>query len=692
MATFQVDIGNATYEVDAADEKTAWKLANQAHGAQSLAPPPQQAPQQLQQAPQQAPEPRDISGQGILMGIKDPINAGAQFVARNVPPSVNEAIDVIPAQLRASNIPIVSKLANALLANPRPEAIDKEIRDREEAYQALRQQVGDEGFDVNRMVGNILPTAAATSALIPAKAVSTIPRMLGTSAVVGGASSQMTPAVTMGEQASYPAFKQGQAIAGTVLGPVGATVGRMGGGVVRNIGERISESTAMDAAKLKLADLLSRSGRGNYFQGGGGDPLAQVEAKLMTQGPEATIAGAGGQTSKSYLDLMATLPGQAKDLVEQFIRNQQATRAKRLVTAADEALGTAGKTYTGTLSGLIAEKQTVSAPLYKQLEGISVRVDDDLSKLIQASKTAHGGAELLAELKSTTPIDVSKIKVGDDIPFDTLDKVKQALFDLAEKSKGEFGKPTALSNAYNDLRVRLTNKMDDMSPKDKALKSDTNPLGSIYKEARDAFAGPSQLEGAVKAGRNAMKEDAIKVADATQGMSKSEIEAYRIGVLQSLKDKVGTEGGQTSLLKMWKEPATSDKLKEIFGNDYRKFASDVAREARLKEIESVGRGSQTAARLSGINEDALRNTAQAGQAVSSASQGNPLPAIGTLTKLLSQASTPETTRNEIAKLLLQKGNVAQNTVRELPERVRQYNEQLARQAAMANALAQQPQR
>ena len=63
-----------------------------------------------------------------------------------------------------------------------------------------------------------------------------------------------------------------------------------------------------------------------------------------------------------------------------------------------------------------------------------------------------------------------------------------------------------------------------------------------------------------------------------------------------------------------------------------------------------------------------------------------------LAKLVSQASTPETTRNEIAKLLLQKGKVAQNTVRELPERVRQYNEQLARQAAMANALAQQPQR
>jgi len=680
MSTFEVKVGNATYEVDAADEQTAWKLANQTHNAQQQTQQTQQQPQQLQQAP----EPRDISLQGIMMGIKDPINAGAQFVARNVPPSVNEAIDVIPAQLRASNIPIVSKLANALLANPRPEAIDKEIRDREEAFQALRKEVGDEGFDTNRMVGNILPTAAATAGLIPAKAVSTIPRLLGTSAVVGGASSQLTPAVTMGEQANYPAFKQSQAMFGTALGPGGALVGRGLGGVVKNIGERISESTAMDAAKLKLAEILSKSGKGNYFQGGGGDPFAQIEAKLITRGPEATIAGAGGQTPKSYLDLMATLPGQAKDLVEQFIHNQQATRGRRLVTAADEALGTSGKTYTGTLDALINEKKTVSAPLYKQLEGVSVRVDDELSKLIQASKTAHGGAELLAELKRTTPIDISKIKTGDDIPFNALDKVKQALYDLAENSKGKFGEPTSLSGAYNDLRVALTKKMDAISPQDKN--------GSIYKQARDAFAGPSELEDAVKAGRNAMKEDAIKVADATKGMSASEVEAYRIGVLQSLKDKVGTKGGSASLLRMWEEDATSSKLKEIFGKDYRKFAADVAREAQLKEIETVGRGSQTASRLMAAEDDALKNTLQAGQAVSSATQGNPIQAIGTMAKLVSQASTPESTRNEIAKLLLQKGKVAQNTVRELPELVRLYNENLARQAAMANAIAQQPQR
>jgi hypothetical protein len=682
MATFKVDIGNATYEVDAADENSAWKLANQVH-LQPALQQPKPAIAYLNELKQSFDRPSTGSA-GTLMGLKDPPNAGAQYVSRLVPPAVNEALDVIPAQLRASQNPIVSKLANTLLANPRPEAIDQAIREQERQYQTQRAQTGESGFDPSRMAGNVAPTIAMGLGSLPAAAVSTIPRMLASTAGLGAVSSQLTPAISKEEQANFPQTKQSQAAVGMMLGPAGTIIGRGLVAGASNIAQRFSESSAADAAKLKLAELLSKSGVGEYFTSGGGNPLAQIEAKLATRGPESTLAGAAGDYAKGKLDLLATLPGQAKTLVEQFIHNQQATRGKRLVTAADEALGTSGKTYTGTLADLIAEKKTIAGPLYKQLEGLSVRVDDDLASLIQASKTAHGGAELLAELKRTTPIDVSKIKVGDDIPFDTLDKVKQALYDLAEKSKGEFGKPTTLSGAYNDLRISLTNKMDALSPKDKN--------GSIYKQARDAFAGPSQIEDAVKAGRDSMKQDAIKVADATKGMTQGEIESYRIGVLQSLKDKVGTEGGQTSLLKMWKEPATSDKLKEIFGNDYRKFAADVAREARLKEIESVGRGSQTASRLAQMEEDSLGNIVQAGQAATSAVHGNPLPAISTTAKLLNRASTPETTRNELAKLLLQQGPLATRTIQQLPAQIKAYNEKLAQQAAIANALAQQPQR
>jgi len=354
------------------------------------------------------------------------------------------------------------------------------------------------------------------------------------------------------------------------------------------------------------------------------------------------------------------------------------------VTAADDALGTGGKSYTGAIADLIEQKKTAAGPLYDQLRGVSFKVDDELASIIQASKSAHGSAELLAELKRATPIDISKIKKGDDVPLDALDKVKQALYTLEINSKGDFGKSTPISSAYSDLRNALTKKLDDLSPKDKN--------GSIYKQARDAFAGPSQLEDAIRVGRDAMKKDAIAVADATKGMTQSELDAYRIGVLQALKDKVSTEGGQTSLLKFWKEPKTSGVLKETFGNDYKQFAADVLRESRLKTIESVGRGSQTASRLAAIEDDNLSNVVQAGQAGAAAAGGNPFPALGTLSKMITKASTPEATRNELAKLLLQQGPMATRTIQQLPAQVRAYNEKLANQAALANALAQQQQR
>ena len=621
--------------------------------------------------------------QGVLMGVKDPLNAAAQLASRSVPESVNTALDYIPEKLRSSNIPLVQALAQKFLADPRPQAIDAQIRAEEQKYQQERQKAGDSGFDLPRMVGNVGPLTAAGVGTLPVAAVKTLPRLFTSSALMGGATSQLTPAITKEEQANFPETKVSQGKMGMMLGPAGTIIGKGMGAAGSNIAQRLADPESVaSAAKMKLAELLAKSGVGNVFQTGGGNPLAQIEAKLASTGPNATIAVAGRDRTLAELDKLATLPGQAKTLVEQFIRDQQSKRAGRLTATADEALGTGGKTYTGVIGDLIEQKRTQAGPLYDQLKGLSVKVDDDLASLIQASKTAHGAAELLAQLKRSTPIDISKIKKGDDIPFDALDKVKQALYTLEVNSKKDF-KSTPVSSAYGDLRVALTKKMDAISPE--------NEAGSIYKQARNAFEGPSQLEEAVRVGRMALKDDAIKTAEFMRGMSQGEIEAYRVGVLQALKDKVGTEGGQTSLLKMWRETKTSNALKEAFGNDYRQFAADVAREGRLKTIENVGRGSQTASRLAAIEGDNLDTAVQAGQAAMSATSGNPFPALGTFGKLINKASTPEATRNELARLLLQKGPEAQKTIQMLPADIEFINKQMAKNAALANALAQQSQ-
>ena len=565
------------------------------------------------------------------------------------------------------------------------QAMDKAIAEREAKYQAGRQ---NKGFDTSRLAGNILspPNIALTMAL-PESLVATVPRLLATGSVLSAGTSLLNPVTEPEQQKNYGETLKSNMMMAGMMGPVFQGGAKVAGAVGGNIAQRVSESSAAEAAKLKLAEVLSKSGVGSLFEpGGAGNALSQIEAKLAKLGPEATLVDASGQPTKTLLDTLATLPGQAKTLVEQFIRNRQATRPQRIMTAADEALGTGGAGYKTTLDALVKQKQTEAAPLYKQIENLSVKVDPELNRLLQAAPKAHAGYEELSQLNRQTPIDLSKIKPGDDIPFDALDKVKQALYDLGENSKGELGKSTNLSRSYDQLRRDLIDKMDKLSPKDPTTKE------SIYKMARDAFAGPSQLEGAVKAGRTAMKTDEIGVSELTKGMSASELDAFRVGALQSLRDKVGTEAGQTSLLKMWKEPATSGKLKEIFGTDYRQFAASVAKEARLKEIEQTGRGTKTAQRLLAAGELDTGDVMQAGQAVASASQGNPAPLINTVMNLGKKISTPEQTRNEMAKLLMQQGPSAMRTLRELPLAVKQFNEAQARNAALANTLAQQPNR
>jgi hypothetical protein len=379
---------------------------------------------------------------------------------------------------------------------------------------------------------------------------------------------------------------------------------------------------------------------------------------MQKLGPEATIADAGGASSRQLLDTLATLPGRTKQLVEGLIRERQSGRAGRLSAAADESLGTKGAEYQNTIQSLIDRKATEAAPLYKQLEGMSVRVDNELNSLLKASDSAHGSAELSAKLRREVPINISALKAGDDIPFAALDSIKRSLYDLGKDAK--INNPN-ISNDYNSLRVALINKMDDLSPK--------NEAGSIYKQARNAFSSPAQLQDAVESGRGAMKTDAIGVSDLMKGMTQDQVEAFKVGALQSLRDKVGTESGQTSLLKMWKEPATSGKLKEIFGNDYKKFAADVAREARLKELESVGRGSQTASRLYAAGDLDAQPISNAAQVATSIGSGQALPAIAGSARgiagMWNKVRMPEATRDEMARLLMMRGQGGQQELQNL---------------------------
>jgi hypothetical protein len=512
------------------------------------------------------------------------------------------------------------------------------------------------------MASKAKQTADALSA---AEKMAMAAKMAGTQGTISAVGASDINPVTNPTEYAQDIAKKGAiaAASGGVLSGAGQGVYNVGS----NVAQRYIPESAKEAARIKLAQALQRGSSAD----GSNTVLSRVERE-MGLNPNASIAQAGGPSALAQLDVLASMPGQAKTLVERRIREQQTFRPERLANAADEALGTQGKGFTATLEALDATKKATSAPLYKQLENVSVRVDDDLQKLIQASRSAHGKAELLTELNRKLPLDISKLKAGDDVPLNALDLVKQSLYDMGESARGEFGKATNTSRAYDDLRVALTKKLEALSPSDKN--------GSIYRQALDAYAGPSQLGNAVVKGRTAMKQDDIALSDLMGNMSASELEAFRIGALQSLKEKVGTEAGQTSLLKMWKEPATSNRLKEIFGDNYQRFAQDVAKEARLKPLEQVGRGSGTFSRMAGAEDlGVMPTTMAAGKAVANAATGSPMAAAGEAVNVKNRIGQvinqmPETTRNELAKMLLLRGPTGQLEVENTKALIRALNQ------------------
>ena len=512
------------------------------------------------------------------------------------------------------------------------------------------------------MTSKAKQTADALSA---AEKMAMAAKMAGTQGTISAVGASDINPVTSPTEYAQDIAKKGAiaAASGGVLSGTGQGVYNVGS----NVAQRYIPESAKDAARLKLAQALQRGSSAD----GSNTVLSRVERE-MGLNPNASIAQAGGPSALAQLDVLASMPGQAKSLVERRIREQQTFRPERLANAADEALGTQGKGFTATLEALDATKKATSAPLYKQLENVSVKIDPDLQSLIQASTSAHGKAELLTQLNRQLPIDISKLKAGDDVPLKVLDVVKQSLYDMGESARGEFGKATNTSRAYDDLRVALTKKLEALSPSDKN--------GSIYRQALDAYAGPSQLGNAVVKGRTAMKQDDIALSDLMGNMSASELEAFRIGALQSLKEKVGTEAGQTSLLKMWKEPATSNRLKEIFGDNYQRFAQEVAKEARLKPLEQVGRGSGTFSRMAGAEDlGVMPTTMAAGKAVANAATGNPMAAMGEATNVKNRIGQvinqmPETTRNELAKMLLLRGPTGQLEVENTAALIRALNQ------------------
>jgi len=451
------------------------------------------------------------------------------------------------------------------------------------------------------------------------------------------------------------------------------------GGIGRNLYQRtpLGKASAAKFADLKVAEALARDAEGKLFNANPNvnppsdiiDQAGNMAAARMAKLPQGTpLANASGGNLLDLTDIAAISGGATKQAVLGKQHQLAAQEARRMTDSAAKALGTGRPDYNTTIEGFTNAAKLKAAPYYNQLQGVNLQIDDDLRGILARSEPFFAGSNLRSKVDNVGGATLKEAlnPAATSVPLARLDVLKQTLYDMEEAGKrsGKLG----LSRSIAKLRNELTNKLDDLSPK-------TQQGDSVYKLARDAYGGDMQLKNAVEQGRLIFREDAMNIRDTLKTMSQSEKDAFRLGVYQAIVDKTGKGGGRTELLNNYKDPAITDRLKAVFGSDYRKFASKLAAEFELKKFQRVAGGSQTATRQQGLNDIELSPLRDASEGVGALASGSARGAINPLTRLWQGMSVPESVRTQIGKTLLLEGQQAQNKLKTLNDIVKQVNQQ-----------------
>lgn len=477
------------------------------------------------------------------------------------------------------------------------------------------------------------------------------------------------------------ALESGIGGGGLYLGMAGA------GGLGRNLYQRTSmgKASAGRFADLKVAEALARDIEGDLFKANPNanpnianpaniaDQAGNMAAARMNRLPEGTpLASSAGNNLLDLTDIAAISGGATKQAVARKQHELAAKEALRMTAAASKALGTGRPDFNTTIADFTNAAKLKAAPYYAQLKGYQYPIDDELRNILKRASPFFGKANMKAHID-----DISGARLASaldpnvkTIDYSMLQTLKQELYAAEKNYKNNMssGANAGLGISTSSLRNDLIKKLDELSPK--------TPQGqSIHRMADDLYGGDMQLKNAVEQGRLIFREDAMNIRDTLKTMSQSEKDAFRLGVYQAIVDKTGKGGGRTELLNNYKDPAITDRLKAVFGNDYRKFASKLAGEFELKKFQKVAGGSQTATRQQGLNDIELSPLRDASEGVGALASSNARGAINPLTRLWQGMAVPESVRTQIGKTLLLEGQQAQDKLKTLNDIVKQVNQQ-----------------
>jgi hypothetical protein len=421
----------------------------------------------------------------------------------------------------------------------------------------------------------------------------TVPRQVG--AAGGAAATGAATGALTGAGTAQPGERMEGARIGAQVGAVLGAGGQQAARIVPQV-PGIKQAIEFGREKVGLPTDFARRADVKLLQALQRDGVdlneAQRRISLIKQGgykPE-TIIELGGENTRRLADLVSQYPG-ASQAARELAETRSAGAPERIITDFREAFRVNADAF-DLSEQIIQQRNAVSRPLYERAyqEG-GVIADERFKNYFKLTpfKDAYKTARELAEFDGVElPEKIDDLwKLGGP-DLRTLDYIKRGLDDVLYVKKGPTG------GTGKQILGRLEEKRREFVD----LIDEVGPLS--YREARRAFAGPTEVRNAIDIGKEFTKLDPRELKKQFDKLSPAEQEGFKVGVFDSIRTNIekGADGVDV-LRRVWKSTEKQNQLRVLLGEDaFSDLSNRLVREKVIRETDvGMMRGSQTQPRM-----------------------------------------------------------------------------------------------
>ena len=359
-------------------------------------------------------------------------------------------------------------------------------------------------------------------------------------------------------------------IFGGLLGGSVPIVVKGAGTLIKNVLNSAGIGDQEAAASKMLANYLKK------------DNLSPTEAQqaldeLRRIGvPNPVIADLGkslNDLAYSAYTVQSAAKGTTKEFLENRLIDQPNDIVKGLVEKAGLAKNVNGFEY---LEALTANQSRLASQAYpeaysKAINAVPFRkfIDRDVFT------KAYGEAVKRADVYGQKLPDLSSIRNAQSVPTDVLHQIKMGLDRIVD---AETDNITKKMSGYGSDVVKVKNEFNDL------IKS----LNPEYKKANAEFADAERIKNAFKLGEDYQKLNPAEAASNIKKMTSDEKEAFRLGVMADVNERLGNFKGGDFTKQIFKSENQKLLLRNAFPDqasytEFSQYVKSLNRQAETKQ-------------------------------------------------------------------------------------------------------------